>query len=211
MFFWGIPKDQLTKALRMNIHSGVVKSGDKADLILDAALELFVERGFHGTAVPLVAERAKVSTGTIYHYFESKEALVNALYRKWKSETGRRLVEDFPVDQPIRLQFHTIWKRMAEFALKHRREFAFLELHHHGSYLDSESQAMEAQLMSFGRVMIERAQQAKAFKELDANLLIEFTIGAFIGVFRAATEGRLPMTMETFMQCEQLCWEAVRA
>ena len=33
----------------------MVKATDKAEAILEAALELFVERGFHGTAVPLVA------------------------------------------------------------------------------------------------------------------------------------------------------------
>ena len=31
---------------------------DKRDAILDAALDLFAERGFYGTAVPLIAERA---------------------------------------------------------------------------------------------------------------------------------------------------------
>jgi len=46
--------------------------GDKQRQILDAALGLFAERGFHGTRVPLVAEAAGVATGTIYHYFDSK-------------------------------------------------------------------------------------------------------------------------------------------
>ena len=194
----------------MNIHSDVVKSGEKADLILDAALELFVERGFHGTAVPLVAERAKVSTGTIYHYFASKEALVNALYRKWKAEIARMVFEGFPVDRPPREQFQTSWKRMAEFALAHRREFAFLELHHHSSYLDDESNAMEKQLTEFAGMMIRRAQSEQALKDMDPDLLMEFSNGAFIGVFRAGIEGRIPLTFEMFMKAEQLCWEAVR-
>ena len=55
-----------------------------------AALELFVERGFYGTAVPEIAERAGVGAGTIYRYFESKEALVNALYREQKLRFGQR-------------------------------------------------------------------------------------------------------------------------
>ena len=44
--------------------------------------ELFTERGFHGTAMPLVAERAGVAAGTIYRYFDSKEALVDAVFQK---------------------------------------------------------------------------------------------------------------------------------
>ena len=61
---------------------------DKREAILQAALELFVERGFYGTAVPEIADRASVGAGTIYRYFESKEALVNAIYRQEKLRFG---------------------------------------------------------------------------------------------------------------------------
>ena len=85
----------------MNIHSVTIlrlaatvqQSPDKREAILDAALELFAERTFDGTAVPLIAERAGVAAGTIYRYFDSKEALVNALYRRWKGELRRRAGE----------------------------------------------------------------------------------------------------------------------
>ena len=55
------------------------KKADKRRRILDAALGLFAERGFHGTAVPLVAGRAEVGAGTIYRFFESKEEIALAL------------------------------------------------------------------------------------------------------------------------------------
>ena len=44
--------------------------------IVDAALSLFVERGFSATRLDDVAERAGVSKGTVYLYFDSKEALL---------------------------------------------------------------------------------------------------------------------------------------
>jgi AcrR family transcriptional regulator len=46
--------------------------------IAGAALELFVERGFAATKLDEVAERAGVSKGTVYLYFDSKEALFKA-------------------------------------------------------------------------------------------------------------------------------------
>lgn len=46
--------------------------------IAAAALELFVERGFAATRLDDVAARAGVSKGTLYLYFESKEALFKA-------------------------------------------------------------------------------------------------------------------------------------
>jgi AcrR family transcriptional regulator len=184
---------------------------DKADAILAAALELFVERGFHGTSVPSVAERAGVAAGTIYHYFDSKEALVNSLYKRCKREISARIVDDFPFGRPVREQFRTIWERMADFALAHPKELAFLELHHHRSYLDEESRSIENQVIEFGVAMVERAQGEQAIKPLPAPMLVELVNGAFLGVFRAGIEGRVPFTKATLMEAEQCSWEAVRA
>src|SRR2546428_10794417 len=84
----------------------------KRDSILAAGLDLFSERGFHGTTVPEVAERARVGTGTFYRYFPSKEDLVNALYQKWKQELRRTILADFPLEAPERQQFHEFWVRV---------------------------------------------------------------------------------------------------
>src|SRR5438876_12339156 len=50
--------------------------------ILDAALEAFVENGFAATRLEDVAQRAGISKGTLYLYFESKEALFKAAVRE---------------------------------------------------------------------------------------------------------------------------------
>jgi AcrR family transcriptional regulator len=184
---------------------------DKGEAILAAALDLFVERGFHGTSVPSVAERAGVAAGTIYHYFASKEALVNALFKRWKAEISARVVTDFPYQRPVREQFQTIWERMADFALAHPKELAFLELHHHGSYLDDESKRIENQVLDFGVEMVRRAQAQQAIKALSPALLVELVNGAFLGVFRGGLEGHIPLSKEVLMDAERCCWEAVRA
>ena len=50
--------------------------------LLDAALDLFVEKGFAATRAEEVAARAGVSKGTLFLYFESKEELFKAVVRK---------------------------------------------------------------------------------------------------------------------------------
>ncbi|MDP8928796.1 MAG: TetR/AcrR family transcriptional regulator [Actinomycetota bacterium] len=49
--------------------------------ILDAALELFSERGYDATAISQVVERAGVTKGALYHYFQKKEDLLYEIYR----------------------------------------------------------------------------------------------------------------------------------
>lgn len=48
--------------------------------IADAAQELFLERGYDGTTMRAVADRAGVSLGNAYYYFASKDHLVQAFY-----------------------------------------------------------------------------------------------------------------------------------
>ena len=176
-----------------------------------AALELFAERGFHGTAMPALADKAGVGAGTLYRYFESKEALVNALYQHWKGELGRVVMTDFPFGDPIRSQFHEIWLRMTRFGMQNQRALQFLELHHHGDYLDEQSRAVENALLQPIIAFIKDAQSQHALKDVEPEIIIAVVHGAFIGLARAVQEGRLTLTPEVLATAEQLVWEAVRS
>src|SRR5215469_12027017 len=50
--------------------------------ILDAALKVFAEKGFAGARMEDIASRAGVTKGTIYLYFENKEAVFKTLVRE---------------------------------------------------------------------------------------------------------------------------------
>lgn len=183
----------------------------KNEVILDAALHLFVDRGFHGTAVPDIARRARVAAGTIYHYFVSKDAMANTLYRTWKEAVARAVYTEFPVAAAPREQFGVIWRTLSQFALQHPEAWAFLELHHHQSYLDAESRAIENRLKDFGTGFVERAQQAGVLKVAPAALLMELVFGAFNGMMKAHGEGRLELTPAVLHLAEEACWDAIAA
>jgi AcrR family transcriptional regulator len=61
------------------------KSEETRKRIFEAALELFVERGFEETTMRDVAKRAGLATGAAYYYFDSKEELVLEFYRQSQS------------------------------------------------------------------------------------------------------------------------------
>ena len=54
----------------------------RPDEVLDAALALFVEKGFAATRVEDIATRAGISKGAVYLYFPSKEAILEGLVRR---------------------------------------------------------------------------------------------------------------------------------
>ncbi|UOZ03969.1 TetR/AcrR family transcriptional regulator [Amycolatopsis sp. WQ 127309] len=51
----------------------------RREQVLTAAAVLFGERGFHGSSMGELARRAGMSVGHIYHYFENKDAIIEAL------------------------------------------------------------------------------------------------------------------------------------
>jgi len=62
------------------------KSEETRARILEAALELFLERGYQETTMRAIAERAGVAVGNAYYYFESKEHLIQAFYARTHAE-----------------------------------------------------------------------------------------------------------------------------
>lgn len=54
----------------------------RPDEVLDAALSVFVEKGFSATKVDDIARQAGVSKGTVYLYFPSKEALLEGIVKR---------------------------------------------------------------------------------------------------------------------------------
>ena len=182
----------------------------KRDAILEAALELFTDRGFHGTAVPLVAEKAGVGAGTIYRYFESKEHLVNVLYRREKQAMLDALLSDFPFQKAAREQFRTFFRRSVAYAEAHPRSSRFLELHHHAPYLDQASRELEEHGMQLMLGAVHAAVVQEAMKDLPPMVLVSVVWGVFLGLLRAWSEDRLELTEHVIAHAEQCAWEAIR-
>jgi AcrR family transcriptional regulator len=57
---------------------------DKRRLILDAAVRVFARQGFHACRVSDIADEAGVAYGLVYHYFQSKDQVLDTLFlERW--------------------------------------------------------------------------------------------------------------------------------
>lgn len=63
-----------------------VIAGEKRRLILDAAVRVFARKGFHTCRVGDISEEAGVAHGLLYHYFSSKDELLETVFRETWSE-----------------------------------------------------------------------------------------------------------------------------
>lgn len=69
--------------------------------IIDSAYRCFARNGFHQTSMRDIYEEAQLSAGAVYHYFESKEQIIQASF-KFDQERSRELFENLKaLDEPL--------------------------------------------------------------------------------------------------------------
>jgi AcrR family transcriptional regulator len=100
--------------------------------LLDAALELFAEKGFAATRTEEVARRAGVSKGTLYLYYPSKEELFKAVVRQNLTSliaAGEELVLGFQgnTSELLRVLLTTWWERVGNTAAAGIHKVVFAE------------------------------------------------------------------------------------
>ena len=61
----------------------------KRSRIMDVALELFANEGYHNTSISKIAQKAGISKGLMYNYFDSKEDLVRAVLEEGLNELAK--------------------------------------------------------------------------------------------------------------------------
>jgi AcrR family transcriptional regulator len=82
--------------------------GDKRRMILDAAVIAFAKRGFHACRVSDIADEANVAYGLVYHYFRSKDEVLDTLFLdRWNVLLS--VISEIDGQQiPVREKLHAI-------------------------------------------------------------------------------------------------------
>ncbi len=96
---------------------------DKRAALLDAARRLIARAGLHDTPISALARAAGVGAGTVYRYFPSKDALINALYLELLDDQHRAATADAGAlaahtDDP-RASLWRAWSGLARWHLDH--------------------------------------------------------------------------------------------
>ncbi|MFC4401724.1 TetR/AcrR family transcriptional regulator [Gracilibacillus xinjiangensis] len=185
-------------------------SKNKQEDIFQAAMQLFAERGYDGTTVPMIANKAKVGAGTIYRYFENKESLVNALFVKCVEQFFEVIRTNFPQDADVRQQFNHIFRRMFVFAKENSNALQFINSHDEGYYLDEKSNQTFEDFLDFFRAVIENGKNQGVIRSLPSHAHIAIVYGAFGMLFSLIQSGRMEETPELLNELEDSLWNAIR-
>lgn len=90
----------------------------KRTAILDAAARAVAAQGI-GASTAQIAKAARVAEGTVFTYFETKDALLNALFVRLEERLALAVGSSFPAGAEVREQLHHVWNALLVWGATH--------------------------------------------------------------------------------------------
>jgi AcrR family transcriptional regulator len=178
--------------------------------ILQAAVHTFAAKGYHACRVSDIASEAGVAYGLVYHYFGSKEALLDAIFEETWGAMLATIGSVEHLDEPASEQVRKVteivlrtWKRDPDLVRVLVREVT------RSAHLERESHEIERAFQALQRI-VERGQEAGELRsDLDARLVATIWYGALEEVLTGWALGQLPDGTDDVARAERAIVEIV--
>jgi TetR/AcrR family transcriptional regulator, repressor of fatR-cypB operon len=177
---------------------------DKREAILEAMLDLIVERGFHDAPMSVLAKRSGASPGVIYHYFPSKDDLIHAVYERVASIKHEVFFEGVSVDESPREALLRIWLNAYRFYRSHRKETRFLDQYLNSSYCKTGAEGAHPESARIVKWM-QPKKKGGILKDLPPEAIESLTLGL------AASLAKAPKAFSTatLKSIAETVWNAI--
>ncbi|QMV03433.1 TetR family transcriptional regulator [Devosia sp. D6-9] len=182
---------------------------DKRERILAAASRLIVRNGLQ-CSMQAIAEEAGVATGSLYNYFDSKEALVRGVYDRVAQEMTQKVaVPHDPASSHAQRVQHYI-ERYIDFIWEDADRARLFD------YLDNsplltfgEAVGIFRPFVDHGREMLALAQQDGVVRAGATNLIASFVRGAIRNTLKRRRLDPSPIRDEEKQGLAAMCWDAI--
>ncbi|TSA44747.1 MAG: TetR/AcrR family transcriptional regulator [Deltaproteobacteria bacterium] len=190
-----------------------MKIPDKRGDVMQAALELISERGFHGAPMAEIAEKAGVAAGTIYRYFESKDLLITELHRELEDKIMAVLQGGYPSGRPLRERFLYLIRELLRYFMANPLHFRYMEQYFNSPY--GISMHRDRLLGKSGNQDIlmdifEQGIERQVLKELPKAVLFSLAFGPLISLMRDHILGFIILDDTMIKQIAEACWGAIK-
>ncbi len=187
-----------------------VRSKDKRQLILDVTMELIAEHGLHNTPMSLVSKRSGISPGTIYHYFKSKEDIINHLYLEKKKEIAEIVFKGYNPDAPYRERFFLIWKRYYNYMVENPLQLSFVEQCSTSPLISEKTKEESRQYYMPLIDFTEEGIKSGITKNTDVMLILSFINGCIISIAKLHLSGMVKIDDGLRDTAAQFCWDGLK-
>jgi AcrR family transcriptional regulator len=192
-----------------NEHSIGMEQPDKKHIIFQTVLELIREKGFHGTPVSMIAERANVAAGTIYHYFDSKEVMLIELYKYIKDQVQAIVAKTEQSSRTYPEQFYQLWIALYQFYINNPNVLGFFEQFVNSPYytdeLSDNTCALRKTLLDF----VSKGVKQNVLMPLRPEILSALFHGNIITMAKMHKLRKVVLKKEEVSEVIDACWRSV--
>jgi AcrR family transcriptional regulator len=191
----------------MNVQSDEISS--KKAAILQSALELIGENGFHGVPMSQIAKHAGVAAGTIYHYFESKDAIIRELGAQIKKQMAEAMFSSEYAEKEYRARFFVGWINFCRFLILNKYTLTFIEQYNSSPYSkdnDESGNPFKERFNSF----FQRGMDEGVIKNMEYNLIAAIVFGCIITTAKFHIQGRHEYTDSDLCKIANVIWDGIK-
>lgn len=186
---------------------------DKRTEIMQAALELLAEQGFHGAPMAQIASHAGVATGTIYCHFASRDVLIREIFLEIEGRITAQIQDGDAVDLPTRHRFSHVCKVLLDYFITYPLEFSYLEQFHNSPYGAEHRRDKifgQGDAPQLCRDLFIQGVAEGVIKDLPLVVLYALTFGPILLVARDHILSFITLDEELHSRVIDACWDAVK-
>lgn len=186
---------------------------DKRDCIILAAMTLIAEQGFHGASMSMIAEKAGVGIGTIYRYFENRDALIRTMYKEKEERLVALLLADYPHDRPVRECFFHIGTGVIDYYIRNPIEFKYSEQFHYSPYGVEHRRNRIFASANKPDIFInlyERGTAQQVIRDLPVVVFFNLAFAPIIWTLRDHIQGFVNLDAPLSRKLVESCWDSVK-
>ncbi|MCL1060195.1 TetR/AcrR family transcriptional regulator [Shewanella gelidimarina] len=169
----------------------------KRQQILDATLELAVDTGIDAISTLNIAKKAGVAKATLFHHFQTKAELIDAVYKSIKSDF------DFfsaPENLSFSDQFIYMWRSNLGWAIENPHKIVFLNAYYTAMSIPNERRLVAKKESTIGLYnLIVSGQESKQVASEKADILVEFIYSLFMST-ALLIHSQLEITAEEYIE-----------
>jgi AcrR family transcriptional regulator len=167
--------------------------------ILTAALDLFVDNGYHNVSIHEIQKRAQVSIGSIYNYFKGKEGVAEALYKHINREIEQLIDEvTSTITSPL-AQCESIISQLFEHTETHKNIIAFAFHAKHIEFIPELPLVSDNAPFIKMRLIVEKGIHCGELNKINPWILTSLIFGSAIRMIQLRLDGQIekPLTNYT--------------
>lgn len=160
---------------------------EKREQLLEASIDLFAREGFWNTSTARIAKHAGVATGTLFNYFPSKDALINAVYMQLKDEWRAHVLDGYPAHADVKTRLEHIWFHYIEWCVRHPDRYSLKQQLSMADVLSAEAIGYEESELTFLHELVQNGFEQGVFKEMAVDYFNSIVMAELDATVRYAT------------------------